>query len=311
MKRAAHIGLIWLSLSTCPPPAWGQQHAAPSGATDKSLIQRFDANGDGKIDDQERRAVREKMRQMRSRPGAMTPSGETETIGDRLVTETQYRSSDGQMIPCVVSMPRGDGPFPVLVTIHGGQGNRDLGYIRTMAAPNGLSPTITAFNQQPWAIVAISYRAGNGALFGMEQDDVVAGIRFAKGLPKVDPNRVGVVGGSHGGHLALVVAEKMGREVLCVAAGSPWMTDPVVYMTGDPSRPPLSEVPAEAREALVQNGRRIVNGMMRGRKLSDQQLLAFIKGHSIEAVAAHVDVKEIVLCPRRITKAGRFHRGWC
>ena len=44
-----------------------------------------------------------------------------------------------------------------------------------MAAPNGLSPTIAAFNEQPWAILAISYRAGNGAWFGMEQEDVVAG----------------------------------------------------------------------------------------------------------------------------------------
>ena len=86
-----------------------------------------------------------------------------------------------------------------------------------MAAPNNLSPTITAFNEQPWAILAISYRAGNGALFGMEQDDVVAGIRFAKTLAKIDPNRVGVVGGSHGGHLALVAAEKKWDANFCAS----------------------------------------------------------------------------------------------
>ena len=301
MKCAAHLGLALLGLSFYPfypTVAWGQQRAAPGGTADKSLIQRFDTNGDGKIDDQERRGVREKMRQMQNRPGAMTPSGKTETIGGRLVTEMQYPSSDGKMIPCVLSMPKGDGPFPVLVTIHGGQGNRDLGYIRTMAAPNNLSPTISAFNEQHWAILAISYRAGNGALFGMEQDDVVAGIRFAKGLPKVDPDRVGVVGGSHGGHLALVAAEKMGREFLCLAVGSPWMTDPVVYMTGDPSRPPLSEVPAEAREALMQNGRRIAAGMRRGRNLSEEEFAAFITKHSIEASADKIIVPTLFITSR-------------
>ena len=262
------------------------------------LLKKFDTNRDGKIDDTERQAVREKLRQMRTKPGAMTPSGKTETIGNREVTEMEYASSDGRKIPCVLSMPKGNGPFPVLVTIHGGQGNRDLGYIRTMAAPNQLSPTVAAFNEQPWAILAISYRAGNGALFGMEQDDVVAGIRFAKTLPKIDPARVGVIGGSHGGHLALVAAEKMGKEFLCVAAGSPWMTDPVVYMTGDPNRPPLSLVPAKARDDLVKNGRRLFQGLTLGRGMSEQQAKEFIAQHSIEANADKIVIPSLFITSR-------------
>jgi dipeptidyl aminopeptidase/acylaminoacyl peptidase len=58
----------------------------------------------------------------------------------------------------------------------------------------------------------------------------VAGIRFAKTLDKIDPTRVGVLGGSHGGHLALRAAEVMGAELECVAVGSPWMTNPRVYL---------------------------------------------------------------------------------
>jgi acetyl esterase/lipase len=278
--------------------AIAQEKPSRGGAGDKSLLQRFDTNGDGQIDDSERRAVREKMKQMQNKPGAMTPSGKSESVGNRIITEMQYPSSDGKMIPCVLSIPQGSGPFPMLVTIHGGQGNRDLGYIRTMAAPNGLSPTITAVNEQPWAILAISYRAGNGALFGMEQDDVVAGIRFAKSLPKIDPHRVGVVGGSHGGHLALVAAEKMGREFLCVAVGSPWMTDPVVYMTGDPTKPPLSNVPEKPREELQLNGRRILNGMKMGRRMSDDEIRKFISEHSIEANADKIAIPTLFLTSR-------------
>lgn len=293
--------LLILSLvSSCLVASSGFSQDRPSreGNSEKSLLQRFDANGDGKIDDNERRAVREKMKQIQSKPGAMTPSEKPEVIGNRTITQMQYPSSDGKLIPCVLSMPQGNGPFPILITIHGGQGNRDFGYIRSMAAPNGLSPTITAFNEQPWAILAISYRAGNGALFGMEQDDVIAGIRFAKTLPKIDADRIGVVGGSHGGHLALVAAEKMGREFLCVAAGSPWMTDPVVYMMGDPSKPPLSQVPAKAREDLQLNGRRIFNGMQKGRGMSDQQFQAFIKEHSIEANAEKIMIPTLFLTSR-------------
>lgn len=277
---------------------FSQDRPSRGGTSDKSLLQRFDTNGDGQIDDTERRAVREKMKQMQNRPGAMTPSGESETIGNRIITEMQYASSDGKMIPCVLSMPQGNGPFPMLVTIHGGQGNRDLGYIRTMAAPNNLSPTIFALNEQPWAILAISYRAGNGALFGMEQDDVVAGIRFAKQLPGIDSNRVGVVGGSHGGHLALVAAEKMGQEFLCVAAGSPWMTDPLVYMLGDANQPPLSQVPAKAREDLMLNGRRLLNGMQKGRRMSDPQIKEFLTQHSIEANAKKIMIPTLFLTSR-------------
>jgi para-nitrobenzyl esterase len=278
--------------------AQAQDRSGADKGANSSLIQRFDTNGDGKIDEQERRAVRSKMQQMQNKPGAMTPSAQPKMIGNRTITDMQFASSDGKLIPCVLSMPQGTGPFPVLVTIHGGQGNRDYNYIRSMAAPNNLSPTISAFNEQPWAILAISYRAGNGALLGMEQDDVIAGIRFAKTLPKVDAARVGVVGGSHGGHLALVAAEKMGREFLCVAVGSPWMTDPIVYMMGAPNQPPLSKVPAKAREELQLNGKRILNGMKRGRQMSDQELIAFATEHSIEANSDKIVIPTLFVTSR-------------
>jgi dienelactone hydrolase len=285
-----NTGPLLLTLALAATSLSAQQPQKPGGTANNALLKKFDTNGDGVIDDTERRGVREKLRQMQNKPGAMTPSGATETVGNRLVTEMQYPSSDGRMIPCVLSMPKGDGPFPVLVTIHGGQGNRDLGYIRTMAAPNRLSPTVNAFNEQPWAILAISYRSGNGALFGMEHDDVIAGIRFAKTLPKVDAARVGVVGGSHGGHLALVAAEKMGQELLCVAVGSPWMTDPVVSMTGDPAKPPLSLVRQPARDALLKNGRALFNGLTRGRGMSESEAKDFLAKNSIEAQADRIAV---------------------
>lgn len=289
-----HLLLLTLVLAASSA-ALAQSQQKSGNVAENPLLKKFDTNGDGKIDDTEQRVVREKMRQKQNKPGAMTPSGKTETVGNREVTEMEYASSDGRKIPCVLSMPKGEGLFPVLVTIHGGQGNRDLGYIRTMAAPNNLSPTVNAFNQQPWAILAISYRSGNGALFGMEHDDVIAGIRFAKTLPKVDAARVGVVGGSHGGHLALVAAEKMGSEFLCVAVGSPWMIDPVVYMAGDPGQPPLSLVRQEARDELVKNGQSLFNGLTRGCGMSDHEAKDFLAKNSIEANADKIEVPTLFI----------------
>lgn len=276
----------------------GQEPTPPAPATSKRLLDRLDANGDGKLDDGEKRAARTKLREMQDRPGARTPSATTERVGKRDVTEMEYPSSDGRKIPCVLSMPIGDGPFPIVVTIHGGQGNRDVAFLRTMAAPDSPSPTVVALNEQTWAILAVSFRAGNGALFGMEQDDVVAGIRFAKTLPKVDPDRIGVVGGSHGGHLALAAAQRMGRDLLCVIAGSPWMTDPIVYMTGDPATPPLSLVPDEARAELVRNGRMFFQGFLRGRGMSEPQAMQFLAQHSIEANAEKIEVPTLFVTSR-------------
>ena len=264
----------------------------------RGVLERFDANGDGTIDDDERHAAREFIRGRRNRPDATTPSGRTEAMGDRDVTELHYASSDGRKIPCVLSMPRGEGPFPIVVTIHGGQGDRDYGYLRSMAAPNQASPTVAALNEQPWAILAISYRAGNGALFAAEHDDVIAGIRFAKSLPKVDPDRVGVVGGSHGGHLALVAAEKMRQEFLCVVACSPWMIDPVVAMTGDPGQPPLSLVPEEPRGVLVRQARGLFQGLMRNRGMTEAEAREFIARESVEANAGTIAVPALFITSR-------------
>jgi len=195
----------------------------------------------------------------------------------------------------VLSMPSGDGPFPVVVTIHGGQGNRDLAFIRTLAVPGGISQTVTMLNEQPWAVLAISYRAGGGAVLGMEQDDVVAGIRFAKTLPRIDPARVGVLGGSQGGHLALRAAEVMGREILCVAAGSPWMTNPRVYLFGKPDQPPLSEISAQARAVVLSTRATVLRGLLRNRGLSAEALDTLLAERSIEEHAAQIVVPALFL----------------
>ena len=255
------------------------------------LLKKFK---DGTLTDSEKAELRKTLQGQAGRSGGRTtPKEGAETVGNRDVKELQYPSSDGKLIPAVLSMPKGDGPFPIVVTIHGGQGNRDYDFLRSMAAPNKVSPTVTAFNEQPWAVLAISYRAGKGSLFGREEDDVIAGIRFAKNLPKIDPERVGVIGGSHGGHLALRAAEVMGKEFRCVVAGSPWCTNPQVYIYGKADEPPLSLLPQKARDGIMDNGKRLQGGLERNRGKDEIEKL--FKERSIEANAEKIVVPALFI----------------
>jgi hypothetical protein len=151
---AATLGVGW--------PAVARAAAlAPQGtAAGSDLLKRFDSNGDGALSEDERRAVRQRTQQRGQRPGAMTPSPAPQQVGNRTLTDLQYAASDGRPIGAVLSMPPGDGPFPCVVTIHGGQGDRDFQYLRTMAMPSPATPTVAALNEQPWAVLAISYRSG-------------------------------------------------------------------------------------------------------------------------------------------------------
>jgi len=287
------ITIISLSVVLTGVTPTAQESLRPAGRGLTERFKQLDRNGDGKIDDSERTALREFMRQRWQQEGSMTPSGKTDIVGNREVTEMEYASSYGRKIPCVLSMPKGDGPFPCVVTIHGGQGNRDLAYIRTCAAPNPISPTVNTLNEQPWAILAISYRSGEGVMSDGEQADVVAGIRFAKTLPKIDAARVGVLGGSHGGHLALRAAELMGKEFLCVAVGSPWMTDPFVYIMGKADEPPLSQIPAAARDTLTENGERLLRGLRA--RMSEEEVRTHLSKNSIEAHAEKIIIPSLFM----------------
>jgi polyhydroxybutyrate depolymerase len=251
---------------------------------------------DGTLTDAEKVELRKLLRGVGGAGGAgrTTPADKPEVIGSRVVTELQYESTDGRKIPAVLTMPRGDGPFPIIVTIHGGQGNRDYNYLRTLAVPNRNTPTVNALNEQPWAVLAISYRAGE-VLGGKEEDDVVAGIRYARKLPGIDPRRVGVLGGSHGGHLALRAAELMGKEFRCLAVGSPWMTDPKTYLFGKGDQPPLSLVPQKARDEIMSNGKRLRGGLERRVGNDPRAMEKLIAEHSIEANAARIEVPTLFL----------------
>lgn len=184
----------------------------------------------------------------------MPAFGQAEAMNERIITNLEYPSTGGQLIKAVLSMPKGKGPFPIIVTIHGGKGDRSIEYLRTLAVASEVSETVTMLNKESWAVLAISYR--DGAIFKEEEEDVVAGIRFAKSLPGIDPARVGLLGGSHGGMLALRASILLGNEICCVGVGSPWMTNPKTVLLSDVTAPPMSLLSPKALEWQIETFRK-------------------------------------------------------
>lgn len=124
-----------------------------------------------------------------------------------------YKAEDGMTVHAQLFEPLGKGPHPALVYVHGGPPRQMfpafsyMGYYATDYAAN------RALADRGYAVLAVNYRSGigygrdyreapgRGWREASEYRDVVAGGRFLQARPEVDPQRIGIWGGSYGGLL--------------------------------------------------------------------------------------------------------------
>jgi acetyl esterase/lipase len=106
----------------------------------------------------------------------------------------------------------GDGPFPVIVSIHGGAfmggDKRDI----------QLTPMLESLKRD-YAVVGFNYRMSSETIFPALIHDIKAAIRWIRANAEqflFDPQRIAVWGGSAGGYLALMAG---------VSAGIPELDD--------------------------------------------------------------------------------------
>ncbi len=113
-------------------------------------------------------------------------------------------------------VPRGKGPFPVIVHVHGGGWRTG-----DKADPRALIG-ITALIKRGYAVASVNYRLSTEAKFPAQIHDVKAAVRWLRAHAKVynlDAQRIGAVGESAGGHLVSLlgtagdVPELEGREL--------------------------------------------------------------------------------------------------
>ncbi len=117
-----------------------------------------------------------------------------------------YPSFDGRRVPAFVFRPRGPGPHPVLVSIHGGpeaQFRPAFSY-STQFFVNELGVAVVAPNVRGSAGYGRTWRSlDNGMLREDSVRDIGALLDWIDGRPDLDGQRVAVSGGSYGGYMVL------------------------------------------------------------------------------------------------------------
>jgi acetyl esterase/lipase len=113
-------------------------------------------------------------------------------------TDVEYANPDGQHLKLDLARPKeGDGPFPAVLCIHGGgfrAGSRQ-GY-------DALCQRLAA---RGYVAATIDYRLAPKYPFPAAIHDTKEAVRWLRANAKkyhIDPDRIGVTGGSAGGHLA-------------------------------------------------------------------------------------------------------------
>jgi acetyl esterase/lipase len=121
-------------------------------------------------------------------------------VPDNVVFEKgiEYANPDNQHLQLNMARPKtGDGPFPCVLFIHGGgfrAGSRE-----------GYNGQIIRMAQQGYVAVTVSYRLAPKYPFPAAIHDTKAAVRWLRANAKkynIDPDRIGVTGGSAGGTLA-------------------------------------------------------------------------------------------------------------
>jgi len=140
----------------------------------------------------------------------LTPEGERAPAG-RAYRSWWFTNPGGQRVHGFVTTPPGDGPFPLIMQVHGGP---------TWAYSDTFMPDVQAWVDAGFAVAMVNYRGSTG--YGVEWrdalianpgfpevEDVVAGLDdlIASGL--VDPRRTVLLGRSWGGYVTLL---GLGRE---------------------------------------------------------------------------------------------------
>ncbi len=116
-----------------------------------------------------------------------------------------YQASDNLSIPAYLTLPKGKGPYPTVILIHGGPQVRDTW---------GWNEEVQVLAAHGYAVFQPQFRGSSG--FGRRfeeagygqwgramQDDITTGVNYLIEKKIADPQRICIYGASYGGYAAL------------------------------------------------------------------------------------------------------------
>jgi len=170
---------------------------------------------------------------------------------------SEYRGCEGTFIAAYLRKPKGPGPFPMVVVLHGG-GVSPKGTF-SMGREN---PLTCAFVATGWSVLSIDFRetavplAQPGgaitfpALSPIEWHDAIAATEDARNLSFVDSRRIAVIAGSHGAFVMSHVVSRADIQaaVLCSPAIFDFVELSRAINAGVPAVDPVKNKVAEAEQ---------------------------------------------------------------
>jgi dipeptidyl aminopeptidase/acylaminoacyl peptidase len=133
--------------------------------------------------------------------------------------EVAFHAADGTLIHGQLFLPANGGKHPAVIFVHGGPPRQMLLTWHYMDYYSNAYAVNQYLASRGFLVLSVNYRLGIGyghdfnfpvhwgPTGASEYQDVVAGARFLQKDSRVDPNRIGIWGGSYGGYLtALALA---------------------------------------------------------------------------------------------------------
>jgi len=173
------------------------------------------------------------------------------------VTEVEFlRTPRGRQLMARVYQPRGAGPFPTVLDLHGGAWRRKDRFAE--------EPMDRAIATSGVLVVAIDLRLSEEAPYPASVQDANYGVRWLKARAvewNGDPTRIGVYGSSSGGHVAQLLAMRPRdpRYNAMTLSAAPNVDATVAYVA---TRSPISDPYARfqqaermKREGMIENSR--------------------------------------------------------
>ena len=178
-------------------------------------------------------------------PQRVFPVSDVPSLGDKFPEQAvifpkgvkAYRDVTYQQLPGFIPqivdiyVPATKGSHPLVLYIHGG--GWVGGHTRHSGALADFPKVLAALAAEGFTVASLEYRLSGEAKFPAQLQDSKAALRFLKSRAaqyKIDPARVGVWGGSAGGHLAALTAltcrdtslDPKAAEDMCPTAAVTW-----------------------------------------------------------------------------------------